>query len=522
MATDTTPTYDPRDQANKPGDGPLRVGGQAPTESLTPQTEQNLPSTQNHQRKRQEAGLKLVRDLWDGPERVRDMGHEYLPQAPGEDAANYAIRLKRSVFHNFYRRSVEGLTGLIFRKDVTLGEDVPPQIVEHWENIDQAGMHGTVFARELVQDALCVGGAGILVEYPDTGGERLNRAQEMKLRPYWVPIKKDDITSWRTMNRGGATILTQLVIRECAYAPAGDYGEAEVTTYRVLYLDELGNVLWKVVYETKDRAVVTLSEGAYPTQQEIPFAEITTSGRRGILDSDPPLLDMAYLNVAHYQQWSDAAFCVHKTNVPFVFLAGITVPDGEKLVVGANTAMSSDNPQASAQYVSHDGAALNSSRQMLEDLKADMGTLGIAMLAPQKRAAETAEAKRLDKATSDSALSTVARSAQDAIERALGYHARYLKLNDGGSCVVNRDFEGILMDASIMSAYAQLVQVGFPGRIILKALQEGGRIPEDEDLEALEIEMEAGRIAEQDRKQQEAKARTEALVEASGVSEASA
>ena len=153
MATDA-PTYNPTDQANKPGDGPLRVGGQPVAESLTPQEQQNLPSTQNHQRVRQGPGLKLVRDLWEGAEKVRDMGHEYLPQAPGEDAANYAIRLKRSVYHNFYRRTVEGLTGLIFRKDPVLGEDVPPLIAEHWENIDLCGTHGDVFLRDT-----CLGAA---------------------------------------------------------------------------------------------------------------------------------------------------------------------------------------------------------------------------------------------------------------------------------------------------------------------------------------------------------------------------
>ena len=65
------------------------------------------------------------------------------------------------------------------------------------------------------------------------------------------------------------------------------------------------------------------------------------------------------------------------------------------------------------------------------------------------------------------------------------------------------------MDAPVMQAYAQLVGVGFPGRLVLKALQDGGRIPEDEDLDALELEMEAGRIAEEEARAEEARARLE-------------
>jgi len=132
--------------------------------------------------------------------------------------------------------------------------------------------------------------------------------------------------------------------------------------------------------------------------------------------------------------------------------------------------------------------------------------MGLAMLAPQKRAAETAEAKRMDKATQDSSLGVVARGVQDAAETALQFHARYLGLDDGGSITVNRDFEGLLMEAPVMQAYAALRREGFPARMILASLQAGGRIPDDEDLEALEMEMEAGRLAEIEQSRMDAEA----------------
>ena len=74
-----------------------------------------------------------------------------------------------------------------------------------------------------------------------------------------------------------------------------------------------------------------------------------------------------------------------------------------------------------------------------------------------------------------------------SVERALYFHARYLGLDEGGSCIINRDFEALLMDAPVMSAYAQLVNAGFPSRPVLEALQQGGRIPEDADLDELEL-----------------------------------
>jgi len=211
---------------------------------------------------------------------------------------------------------------------------------------------------------------------------------------------------------------------------------------------------------------------------------------------------VAYLNVAHYQMWSDYATSIHKTCVPILWGAGFReeLPDDGSpkppFVVGVNTFVTSPDPQAKLGYASHDGAALGQVKASLEDLKSSIGALGLAMLAPQKRVAETAEAKRLDKSTSDSALSVTARALQDALERALGLHARYLRLPSGGSIKINRDFEGLLMDPDVMRAYAVLVKdAGFPGYVVLQALQEGGRIPEDVDIEELEMEMLANMAA---------------------------
>jgi hypothetical protein len=128
-----------------------------------------------------------------------------------------------------------------------------------------------------------------------------------------------------------------------------------------------------------------------------------------------------------------------------------------------------------------------------------MSALGLAMLQVQKRAPETAEARRLDKSTSDSGLAVTARGLQDAIERALGFHARYLRLDDGGSITINRDFEHIVMDAATMTAWGGLATaLSLPAEVVLQALQEGGRLPADTDVGALALEMMAGQQAKEE------------------------
>ena len=499
-----TPLADPLNVGNPPGAGPLRAGGISIEQPSS--NPGDLPSVMSPSAKAQSSALTIVRDLWGGTERLRAATTSYLPKAPGERTDDYNIRLERSVFFNAFRRTVEGLCGLVFRKDPVLGDDVPPQIVEDWENIDNAGTHGDVFLHDLMVDAEAAGHSLILVDYPKTPeGVRLTRADEQPLRPYWVPIKKDNVRSWRTDIRDGALVLTQLVLKECQYVPDGRFGMKEQERYRV-FTDDGVDVRWELMAITADRKTVVVDEGSYPTQAEIPIAEVKTSGSKSLFESDPPLIDLAHLNIAHYQQWSDYATSIHKTCVPIFVATGLnmTGPNGETLdlVLGPNAAIVTSNPNASAMYVAHDGAALGSARMSLEDLKNEMGTLGLSMLAPQKRSAETAEAKRMDKATTDSALAVTARGLQDAAERAMGFHAAYYGLDDGGSIEVNRDFEGIMMDAPVMQAYGQLVAAGFPPMAVLKALQLGGRIGADEDLDALEMEWLMGQSAKADMAQQ--------------------
>jgi len=503
MATPST-LADPTNRGNKPGDGPLRAGGK-PGQILS---EEDLPSTRSPQSAKQLPAVSMLRDLYLGTEAVRAAGANYLPQAPGEKPKDYNVRLIRSVFANFFRTTVDGLCGLVFRVDPVLNDDVPPKIAGdrtkkgkggHVENIDNEGTHIDVFCRDIAADAMTTGHSAIFVEFPKTRGDE-TRADEdaFGIRPYWLPIKKENILSWRTTVENGVRLLTQVVLQEKTVAPIGTYGEGEVTRYRVLYRDE-GVVGFRLLEVNEKNAVVEVDAGLYPTQDEIPIAEVQTSGSRGLFVSHPALLDFGYLNVAHYQQASDYVYAMYKTCAPILF--GKCIPGAfdemgkpvKEVVIGPNTSLFSPDPNGDLKYVSHDGASLGSCKQALDDLKADMGTLGLQMLAPQKRVAETFGAQKLAKSTSDSALSVNARALQDGIEKALYFHARYMGLESGGSVTINRDFEGILMESNVMSAFAQLVNAGMPPEPVVRALMAGGRLTEDTDVDGLIMEWMMGK-----------------------------
>jgi hypothetical protein len=506
---------DPSNYGNAPGQGPLRPGGMAPPQGGM-LDENNLPSTPSKSAKAQAEALGMCRDLEAGPLRIRERGVTYLPKAPGESHDSYQSRLNRSVFFNVFGHTVKGLTGFVFRKDPKLGDDVPKTIAGteteggHWENIDLAGTHGDVFCRDLMHDALVAGHAAILVEYPATGGTQ-SAAEEMEIRPYWVPIKKDNIISWRTTIEKGRTLLNQVVLKEVTMVPDGAFGEKVQERYRVLYREN-GVVGWRLLEVTKDKSVIQIDAGLYGNQAEIPLAEVVTSGRKSMFESEPPLLDLAFLNISHYQQYSDYLTSMHYTSVPIWVTIGeqIEPEDNKRQTLAANRGVALP-PGADAKWVAHDGAALASCKQALDDIKSDMAALGLAMMASQKRAAETAESKRIDKAGTDSQLSATARGLQDGIERALGFHANYLKEKDGGSIQINRDFEAWLMESDVMAQYVAAVEAGFDKEMAIRMLQLGGRIPEDADPETLALEWEARSQAVQEAKRLEMEEQGERL-----------
>lgn len=510
------PTTDITNQGNRPGDGPYRPGGMAM--SGLPMSGGNLPSTLAGAAQKQQAALAFVRDLWEGTDLMRTRQIAYLPRDPGEDSVNYVARVKRSVFYNVFRHTVVALAGFVFRRDPRLQDDVPEVIRQHWENIDNAGTHGDVFLRDLLQDDLIAGHAAILVDYPDTGGQRLTLADEQALRPYWVPIKKENILSWRVAVEEGRQVLMQVVLREIACVEDGAFGDRETTQYRVLWRTRATPttdpvVGFQLLQIAGNDVVMEIGSGIYGNQTEIPLVEVSSSGRRGLFDSSPPLLDLAYLNVAHYQQWSDYANSLHKTCVPIFVTAGLPeMEDGTALVLGTNNGINFSDPNGKAMYVSHDGRSLGACQQALVDLEHNMAALGISMLVTSKRVAETAEAKRMDKGSFDSALAATSRSLQDAVERALDFHARYLRLDDGGSIKINRDFENLSMQSDLLGAYAAAVaNAGIPVRYLLEAMQEGGLLPPDEDLDAVEQEVIAGQAAQQEQARLDQQAKVAAL-----------
>jgi hypothetical protein len=413
----------------------------------------NKPDYKNAAFKRMAAALQVVRDVAGGTARMRECGETYLPREPGEKDQEYKARLARSVFFNAYRKTREALVGMVFRENPKIGEDVSEIVKQQLENVDLAGTHLDVFAKELFTDAF-EGHSFILVDMDAAlpTGSTLADEKAAGRRPYWVKYKKDQALNWTGDRINGETVLTQITFEECSTEPSGRFGEDEVTKYRVFWLPIIddgknadGNQvrpasyglvqweLWKKI-QVNGKDDVILENAGTTSLTRIPVSVVY--GRKiRFLESEPPLLDLAYLNIDHWQQYSDYRTQLNRL-VPILVRVGVPVEQQTDLKTGPGCLV--DMPKdCELTYVSHDGEALDATHTGIVDAEQRMAMAGLSILTQRADSNITATEKKMDQSERTSELSTMARSLKDCLERSLGFHAQYLNLadknGDGGS-----------------------------------------------------------------------------------------
>jgi hypothetical protein len=437
---------------------------------------------------------KIFADVCSGTAELRKGRTNYLPEFPKEHSDSYKLRNETASFLNVTAKTRETFCGLVFQKDITLNEDVPQEIQNLWENIDNKGTHGNVFSRDLFEDSFD-GCAGFLVDSPSATASDLAAQRSLGLRPYWVDYDAKDIINWDyEINPISKKMeLSLVVLRECVTQKAGQFLRNEVTQYRVLMLDEVRNPVWQLWTEkprkegdtsAKEYELLDGNTGKFEKQTRIPFAVI------GQLKDRPQLMDLAYKNIEHYQTYSDYKSVLHKCCRPLFFSINL---DGDPAALGSDLWFKC-NEGGSIGFAEPAGTSIDKVEQCLENIKHEMATLGLAMIAANRRqnADVTATEKMLDSIQETSALQVQAVQLKDAIELALGFTAQYLGLGEdkGGSIELGATWAELIIDPQELTALSGLVDLGqLSLESFLWYLEKGGKLPPD-----ISAEDEVGRI----------------------------
>ena len=296
----------------------------------------------------------MLEALMNGTRAMRTATVTMLPKAPNEEADGYNRRIATATLFPAYRRTVSVMAGKPFSKEATLSEDAPPQVQEWAKDIDREGVSLHVFAQEMFAESF-YGLAGILVEAPkppEPTAKVVTVADEKAagIRPYFVRVMHGQILGWRVASINGARQLTQLRISEVAKEPDGPFGEKKLDRVRVL---EPGNwrLFEKQADETGKENWVEIDQGVTGLTY-IPFVPLY-GFRKGFMCGAPPLLDLAFLNVKHWQSQSDQDTILHVARVPILCITGGN--NDTVLTIGGSSAV--QLPQGGTMgFVEHTGA----------------------------------------------------------------------------------------------------------------------------------------------------------------------
>ena len=402
------------------------------------------PSTTSDEYNMMTSRWAIVNALLGGTETMRAVGEEFLPRHSNEGTGDYFERLDRATLLNMVDLTLKQWVGKPFGKPVELNEDVPPQIKAFEDDIDLQGTDLGVFLRRWFSCGLAHGHSHVLIDFPrveaqfnDVGQEivrTLADDQRDRLRPYWVPIRPENVIFAFAEIIDGTEVLTHVRIRETLVERVG-FTTATKQRIRVL---EPGLVqIWELQKSRRNKEKWVMVD-EYETG--ISFIPLVTfySEREGLMLSKSPMLDLAYLNVEHWQSKSDQRSILTVTRFPMLALSGGTDDDGE-LTVGPNNWLFTPDPQGKFYYVEHTGAAIDAGRNDLIDLEDQMAHYGAQFLR-KKPGNETATARSIDSAEATCPLQDVTMQFIESVNLALFYTALWMGLEAGGQININMDF----------------------------------------------------------------------------------
>ena len=433
----------------------------------------------------QEPHWILIEDLLGGTYQMRSKHRKYLMQEPRELDESYDDRLARSVCPPYFLRLERMLAGMLTRKPVRLS-DTGNNLREQLFDVDLQGNDLNVWTYETARKMIRYGHIGVLVDAPATGNNG---------RPYWVTYTPRDILGWRTEMIDGEMQFSQLRLLEKVSEPDGQYGEKIVEQVRLLTPGA-----FEIHRKAKTGKFVKVDEGTMPVDK-IPFS-VAYSNRVNLLESRPPMADIAELNLKAYQIQSDLDNQLHISAVPMLAFYGFP-QNAEEVSAGPGEAIAFP-ADGRAEYIEPDGKSYDAQFRRLDRLESQINELGLAAVLGQKLSAETAEAKRIDRSQGDSTMMVVAQQMQDMIDNCLLFHSQYIN-SDAGSCFVNRDFLSQRLEPQEIQALLTLYTSGsITQKTLLDQLTEGEVLGDEFDVEE-EIEAtQSGGMVEMAQPRQEA------------------
>ncbi|AYZ15685.1 MULTISPECIES: DUF4055 domain-containing protein [Klebsiella] len=414
--------------------------------------------------------------LMGGTLEMRRQNKTYLPRWPKEDKEAYEQRLAVATLLPAYEEAIKQNIGRVFAEPTRLSEETPEKIVELAENIDMEGDRLDVWAQQFFSLAFQYGLAHALVDYTRTDPEAVKtRADEQAAggRPYVTMLNPRQVIGWKSDVRGGKVILTDLRVKEVIVVDGNDYGQTKVEQIRHIMPRKVE--IYRRNKGDNGESQWQLHDQWNTSRDDIPLVTLYTK-RTGFMRGSPPLLNLALLNIKHWQSQSEQDNILHVARVPLLSAFGLA--EGQELTIGSSVAtLFSDRSKQGLEYTEHTGSAIGSGKTSLDDLENQMRQAGAKLLRVENTSTKSVDQTHEEHMQENSPLYTMASSLEDALDNILQIMAEWLGESEGGNVDVRTelDVSAQTFDSAAATAVQSLRQGGdirqFDAVRVLQALK---------------------------------------------------
>jgi hypothetical protein len=371
-----------------------------------------------------------LRDCFNGKDALIKAGNRYCPDLPGLDYNENKAYRSRGTFYNAVMRTVGGLNGAIFQDepDVQMPETLKPML----DDVTLADVPFETFAADVGRELFLTGRVGVLVDMPvdATNGQPtlpgMSAASPDDMRPYFVSYRAEDIINWRTERRGGDEVLTMIVLREdVETAKEGDdFTVCIESQYRVLKLDDSGNCIvqiWTKGDSGKYEQSTTGDVGLMRRGDSLTFVPFIFFGpiACGPDIVNPPLIDLADVNLGHWRNSVDHEHGLHLVALPTPWVAGAKGDSGTGTMKMGPSVVWELDAQGRAGMLEFTGTGLAAIVTAMDEKKKLMASLGARLLEDAPGHPETASAVRLRHTAETASLKTIAQSMEMGLTQVL-------------------------------------------------------------------------------------------------------
>lgn len=424
----------------------------------------------------------LLHDLLGGTEAMRAASQTWLPMEPAESLASYDARKGRAILFNGFRDTLNKLKNRPFTHPIII-TDIPDELSYLIDDIDGTGKRLETFIKEVLTDLIEYGIAHIYVDHSSVEeieeGIQITKADEQRLgvRVYITRISPANLIGWQTEKNSKTIELKQIRTLETVIEPSGDYGDVEVN-----YINVYNRDTWEVHQQDPDNEdkYNIVKEGT-TTLGKIPLITIYAN-RLGIMIADPPLMDLAWLNLAHWQSYSDQRNILRFTRFGLLFGKGLPehLVKAGTLEIGPTKAILVEDKDADLKYVEHNGQAIAAGQKDIEDIEQKMRVLGNQPM--MKEMPNTATAERIDEGRAVSQLQSWVKSLEQGMLQALKLACEWRAITPKETMAIEiySDFEATVLGGSDKELLLKLREAGeITGVRLLKEQQRRGVFSQD-------------------------------------------